>query len=47
MAVVDSKVEVTDSENQLICTGREMLPGMSCGVTSKPNIVIPRAECVY
>jgi hypothetical protein len=44
---VDSTVVTTDSEYELRNTGREMLGGITCGVTSKPNVVIPRPESVY
>jgi hypothetical protein len=36
-------VVTTDSEYELITTGKVMLSGISCGGTSKPKIVIPRA----
>ena len=43
---VDSTVVATDSEYELIWTGMAMLFGINCGVTSKPNPVIPRAKTV-
>jgi hypothetical protein len=41
---VDNTVVATDSEYELRYTGMIMLLGVGCGVTSRPNIVIPRAE---
>jgi hypothetical protein len=45
--VVDSTVVATESEYELSSTGMAILFGIKCGVTSKPNCVIPRAEGVY
>ena len=44
---VDSTVVTMDSEYELICTAQKRLVGITCGVTPKANIVIPRAESVY
>jgi hypothetical protein len=47
ISTVHSTVVATDSEYELSSTGRPMLSGITCPETSKPNIVIPRAESVY
>jgi hypothetical protein len=44
---VDSTVVATESEYALSCTGMEMVSGINCGETSKPNNVIPRTNNVY
>ena len=43
---VDSTVVTTESESELMVTALPMLTGIICEVTSKPTLVIPRAESV-
>ena len=44
---VDSTVVTTDRMYELIDIALNRLLGMSCGVTSRANMVIPRAESIY
>jgi hypothetical protein len=47
MITVDSIVVVRDSEIALRYTGMPILAGISCGVTSSANSVIPRPKSTY
>jgi hypothetical protein len=44
---VDSTVVTTDNVYELSSIALQMLSGMLCGITQRPNNVIPRAEGVY